>query len=83
MATIQIREIPDGAYETLRRLARAEGKSLQSYMRDRMIEMARQADKAAAFAALEETLARHPPSSIGAQEIVAGIHEDRRERFGD
>src|SRR5207245_11599298 len=51
VATIQIREIPEEAYEVLRKLARAEGKSLQSYMRDRMIEMARQAEKEAAFAA--------------------------------
>ena len=30
MATIQIRDIPEDAYETIRRRAKAEGKSLQS-----------------------------------------------------
>lgn len=82
MPTIQIREIPDEAYETLRRLAKADGKSLQSYMRDRMVEMARQADRAAAFAAFEELLAKHPPRNVGNESILADIDAGRDERSG-
>jgi plasmid stability protein len=41
MATIQIRDIPEDAYETIRRRAKAEGKSLQSYMRDQVVTLAR------------------------------------------
>ncbi|MGP4017388.1 FitA-like ribbon-helix-helix domain-containing protein [Saccharopolyspora sp. 5N708] len=47
MATIQIRDIPDEDYETLRMAARAEGKSLQAYLREAMIERARHVRKAA------------------------------------
>jgi hypothetical protein len=79
MATIQIREIPEDAYETLRRLARAEGKSLQSFMRDRMIEMAKKANKAAAFAELSRILAEGPPRKFSNEEIVQIIHEGRGE----
>jgi len=79
VATIQIREIPEDTYEALRRLARADGKSLQSYMRDQMIEMARQANKAAAFAELERVLAMRPSAPISNQRIVDLIHEGRGE----
>lgn len=82
VATIQIREIPEEAYETLRKLARAEGKSLQSYMRDKTIELARQAEKAAAFAALELVLAEHPPRAVSTQSILDAIDEGRYGRFG-
>ncbi len=33
MATIQIREIPEDAYEVIRKRTRADGRSIQSYMR--------------------------------------------------
>ena len=79
MATIQIREIPEDAYETLRKLAKAEGKSLQSFMRDQMIRMARQANKAAAFAELSRFLAGRPPKKFSNEQIVRFIHEGRGE----
>jgi antitoxin FitA len=82
MATIQIREIPDEAYETLRRLAKAEGKSLQSYMRDHVVEMARKANKAAKFAAYEQILAKYPPTNLSTQSILDAIDEGRSERSG-
>jgi plasmid stability protein len=40
MATIQIRDIPEDSYDTIRRRAKAEGKSLQSYMRDQVVARA-------------------------------------------
>ncbi|MGH8775876.1 MAG: FitA-like ribbon-helix-helix domain-containing protein [Jiangellaceae bacterium] len=40
MATIQIREVPESAYEVIRRRARAAGQSIQAYMRDRVVELA-------------------------------------------
>ncbi len=40
-SSIQIRDIPEDAYETIRRRAKAEGKSLQSYMRDQIVTLAR------------------------------------------
>ena len=38
MATIQIREIPEDAYELIRKRARSSGRSIQSYMRDVVID---------------------------------------------
>ena len=40
VATIQIREIPEDVYEILRARARASGRSIQSYMRDVVIDFA-------------------------------------------
>lgn len=82
MATIQIREIPEDTYETLRRLARADGKSLQSFMRDLMIDLATQTDKAAGFAEIEAMLAKHPHVNVGTAGILAHIDAGRGERDG-
>jgi antitoxin FitA len=38
MATIQIREIPEDSYEVIRKRARLAGRSIQSYMRDLVVE---------------------------------------------
>jgi antitoxin FitA len=40
MATIQIRDIPEDTYEVIRKRARAAGKSIQSYMRDWLVDFA-------------------------------------------
>jgi antitoxin FitA len=78
MATIQIRDIPDEAYATIRRRAEAAGQSLQAYMRNQVIEMARRTSKEEAFAAIEAALARHGGSSATVDEIVADVHAERR-----
>jgi antitoxin FitA len=83
MPTIQIRDVPDDVYETLRRRAKAEGKSLQSYMRDRVIEMTRLETKAAMMAAYEAVLAERPPREVGIESILADIDAGRDERTGD
>jgi hypothetical protein len=44
-ATIQVREIPEDLYEVLRRRARRSGQSLQAYMRDQVVALARQPTK--------------------------------------
>lgn len=38
MATIQIRDLPEETYETIRKRARARGQSIQNYMRDRLVD---------------------------------------------
>lgn len=78
MATIQIRDIPDEAYETIRRRAEAAGQSLQAYMRNQVIEMAQRTSKEEAFAAIEAALSRYGGSYATADEIVADIHAERR-----
>jgi plasmid stability protein len=41
VATIQIRDIPDDIHEALQKRARAAGQSLQSYMREQVVELER------------------------------------------
>ncbi len=78
MATIQIRDIPEDAYETIRRRAKVEGKSLQSYMRDQVVEHARRRTKAEVMAELEEALARDPGPGVTAEDVLADLDEARR-----
>ena len=40
MPTIQVRDLPEAVYETLRRRARRDGQSIQAYMRERVVELA-------------------------------------------
>ncbi|GDY31442.1 FitA-like ribbon-helix-helix domain-containing protein [Gandjariella thermophila] len=78
MATIQVRDIPEDAYEVLRRRARAEGKSLQAYMRDQVIDMAARRTKAEVLAVLEATLAEEPTSGVTAESVATHVSADRR-----
>ena len=78
MATIQIREIPEDAYEVIRRRARADGKSIQAYMRDRVIEMASRPSKAEAVAAIEASIDTFGPAWRAPEEIVRDVYAERR-----
>lgn len=78
MATIQIREIPEDTYETIRRRARAAGQSIQSYMRDQVLELANRRTKEEAWAAVDSALAAEPFSGPGLDQIVRDLTEDRR-----
>jgi hypothetical protein len=80
MATIQVRDIPDEAYEALRRQAKADGKSLQSYMRDRVVAMAKQLIKAEAWAEIGAMIARNPPRNTTTESILADLDAGRHER---
>ena len=40
MALIQIRDVPEEAYERIRRKARSSGQSIQAYMREQVIRLA-------------------------------------------
>ncbi len=79
MATIQVRDIPDDTYETLRSLAKGAGQSLQSYMRQQVIELARHsATKAEMFAEMRALMAVDGGSGVTVEGILADLHEDRR-----
>jgi antitoxin FitA len=79
MATIQIRDIPSDAYEALREQARAAGQSLQAYMRERVVDMARiQARRAEIFAELNAALATDRGSGIRTEDILADLDEIRQ-----
>ncbi len=78
MATIQIREIPEDAYEVIRRRARRDGRSIQSYMRDRIVEFTGQPTAAEVISALESSLASHSTTGATVEEILADLTSDRR-----
>jgi plasmid stability protein len=79
MATIQIRDLPEEVAETYRRRAEASGKSLQSYMREELIQTAQQRSKAEVMAIVERTLANSPTPGISRETI----EEARRELRGE
>lgn len=78
MATIQIREVPEDAYETLRRRARAAGQSIQAYMRDQVIDMASRRTKQEAWAMVESALAAEDTPGASLADIVEDLGADRR-----
>ena len=79
MATIQVRDVPDEVAEIYRRRAQASGKSLQSYMREQLIAMARRRDKAEVMAIVEQALEHDPAPGLSADTIRAGLRELRGE----
>lgn len=78
MATIQVRDLPEESYETLRRRARLAGQSIQAYMRDQLVALADRPTKQEALNAIEETLARlSAPGAVPAS-IADDLAKDRR-----
>jgi plasmid stability protein len=77
MATIQVRDVPDEVAETYRRRAEASGRSLQSYMRDYLIQGAGQRSKAEVMAIVEQSLANDPGPGMNADTIVEALRELR------
>jgi hypothetical protein len=80
MPTIQIRDIPTEYYEALRRQATVEGKSLQSFMRDRVIAMGKQLRKAEAWARVRAIVRENPPLNVTTESILADLDAGRHER---
>ncbi|MGH9128355.1 MAG: FitA-like ribbon-helix-helix domain-containing protein [Acidimicrobiales bacterium] len=78
MATIQIREVPEDAYEVIRKRARAEGRSIQSFMRDWVVDFAAHPTDKELMVALEAALASHDTSGATRQSIQADLAADRR-----
>jgi plasmid stability protein len=78
MATIQIREIPDDAYEVIRKRARANGRSIQSYMRDWVVDFASRPTTEEALTALYDALANSDTPGATRESILADLAADRR-----
>ena len=79
MATIQVRNIPDDTYETLRSLAKGAGQSLQAYMRQRVIELARHSStKAEMFAEMRSLMSVDEGTGVTVESLLSDLHEDRR-----
>ena len=77
MATIQIREIPENAYEVIRRRARAAGKSIQNYMRDQVIELAAHPTAAETWDTVETILSSLEAPGPTHEEIMHEIRSIR------
>lgn len=71
MAMIQIRDVPEEAYETIRRRARRAGQSIQAYMLAQTIAVASRPTPAEVIAELEADLATRPPLQVDTQALLA------------
>lgn len=78
MATIQVRDVPEDAYETIRRRAREERKSIQVYMLDLVIEIASHPTKTEVLADLEMRLADDPSKGVLIEYVMGDLDADRR-----
>jgi len=78
VATIQIRDIPEETYETIRLRARAAGQSIQAYMRDQVIALASQPTKNEVVAAIRAVLVREGRPTTMA-DIVADVEAGRND----
>ncbi len=78
MATIQVREVPEESYEVLRRRARGAGQSMQAYMRDQLVAMARQPTKEEAIEEIEAVLSRLQAGEATAASIIEDLAAGRR-----
>ena len=79
MVTIQAFDLPEDVAEMYRRRAEASGQSLQEYVRDELIAIARRRDKADVMAIVRQTLARDPGPGMSTDEIIAALRELRGE----
>ncbi|WP_455358504.1 FitA-like ribbon-helix-helix domain-containing protein [Streptomyces sp. SYSU K21746] len=75
MATVQIRNLDDSAYEILRRRAAESGRSLQEYLRIQLEEQASRPTVSEAIAAARAGLARE----VSVDDVVALQREARGE----
>lgn len=78
MATIQIREIPEDVYEVIRARARASGRSIQSYMRDVVVDVASRPTTDEALAAMEDVRAASPSPGATRASVLDALAELRR-----
>jgi plasmid stability protein len=78
MATIQVRELPENAYEELRRRARRSGQSMQAYLRDELIALAARPTKDEAIEVIEALAGRPDIAWPSQAAILDDLATDRR-----
>lgn len=76
MATIQIRDVSEDAYEVIRRRARAAGMSIQGYMRNEVERLAATPDRKELFDRIERFVAEHG-IGVDTGELLADIDAGR------
>ncbi len=77
MALIQIRDVPESTYETIRRRARQAGQSIQAYMLARTIELAERPTTAEVIADIERKLGQRPPLEVDTELLLEDIRSGR------
>jgi len=77
MATIQIRAIPDDVYDIVRKRARAAGQSIQSYMRDVVIEFASTPTTEEVLAEMARARATDDLDGVTRESILDALDADR------
>ena len=77
MATIQIRDISEEAYETIRRRARAAGQSIQAYMKRQIERLASEPDEDALFSDLERFVEAHG-MRLDVEALLSDLDNGRR-----
>jgi plasmid stability protein len=78
MATIQIREIPESTYEVIRKRARASGRSIQSYLRDVVVDLASRPTTEEVLAMMEAARTGSQTTGATHESILADLAADRR-----
>jgi hypothetical protein len=78
VATIQIREVPEDAYEVIRKRARAKGRSIQSYMREVVIDFAYLPTTDEVLVELESAHVSSDTPGSTRESILADLAADRR-----
>lgn len=78
VATIQVREVPEEAYEVLRRRARRAGQSIQAYMRDQVVALAARPTKEEAVESIETILRSIDAAEPSPQAIAEDLAAERR-----
>jgi len=71
MALIQIHDVPEDVYETIRRRARRNGQSIQKYMLAQITEAARQDDLDEVVAEIERLKREMPGFTVDVEQLLA------------
>jgi hypothetical protein len=77
VATIQIPDVPEDVYGTIRRRARAAGQSIQTYMLGQVTEQARRRTKYDALAAMAAAMAAEESPGTTVDSILRALDEVR------
>lgn len=78
MATIQIRDVPEETYETIRKRARARGQSIQAYMRQQLIDQANSPSSADVWETIDALREAEPTPDVSSQSVVEDLRAIRR-----
>ena len=77
MATIQVRDISETAYEVIRRRARSKGQSIQEYMKSQIERLAREPDEDALFGDVEQFVVAHE-NRLDIESLLSDLDAERR-----